>query len=65
MLMVVVDLKVDALLVVVEVVVLLAVSLTQRQVVLVDKRVSDTMVMVVVLVVQKVFLQSEQDILPV
>ena len=62
MLMVVVDLKVDALLVVVEVVVLLAVSLTQRQVVLVDKRVSDTMVMVVVLLVQKVFLQSEQDI---
>ena len=62
MLMVVVDLKVDALLVVVEVVVLLAVSLTQRQVVLVGKRVSDIMVMVVVLLVQKVFLQSEQDI---
>ena len=60
--MVVVDLKVDALLVVVEVVVLLAVSLTQRQVVLVGKRVSDIMVMVVVLLVQKVFLQSEQDI---
>ena len=59
MLMVVVDLKEDALLVVEEVVVLLVVSLTQRQVVLVDKRVSDTMVMVVVLVDERVYQVSE------
>ena len=62
MLMVVVDLKEDALLVVEEVVVLLVVSLTQRQVVLVDKRVADTMVMVVVLVDVEVYQHIEQHI---